>query len=484
MTKFLILTLPLVVGAGCTTLELERQAVNQSQSAADYRYHAALHCLATVAANPNTLPSYALLSNGITTVTDTGVASPLVNWSGAPEVFAFTTLAFTGSHTPMVLWTVSPVADDTQLEAIRCACRWVLEGPEQVGRDCVSILADPEDPVVAGVPGPHFGVLGRLGRLPHGWLHVGRLCDIPLGACYKDHCGDTWVWVMADGLEGLAGFTLVLQDISTLLVAPTDGTLPQNQTPPVFATLWIVENTVAKLDTVVIDLDPEPKGDKVTNVTVGQFVRWHNTDKARDLSVESDVKSLFSSDTIRHGGLSKAIAFDDSMYKGAGGNMDSIPNQVRISYTYAYTPKGKQPGKDQKKPKATIVLSPDPFRSLYSQTLVTRMDRVVRPECICNIEQRIRDRLGAQAQRALQNDPLEPVQITWDEWMRWTVPYQGQRTAAKPGAAVSTPITVPQGRAFIPPTVSLINAQGIRIGGPSNPEWLPVPNRVEPGPPR
>jgi hypothetical protein len=47
-------------------------------------------------------------------------------------------------------------------------------------------------------------------------LQVGRLKDVPLGACYKAHCGGTWVWVMPDGMAGLADFTLVLHDIATL----------------------------------------------------------------------------------------------------------------------------------------------------------------------------------------------------------------------------------------------------------------------------
>ena len=45
--------------AGCTTPSLERHAVTQIQTVTDFRYQATLRCLAMVAANHGTLPSYA-----------------------------------------------------------------------------------------------------------------------------------------------------------------------------------------------------------------------------------------------------------------------------------------------------------------------------------------------------------------------------------------------------------------------------------------
>jgi hypothetical protein len=46
---------------------------------------------------------------------------------------------------------------------------------------------------------------------------------------------------MPEGIDGLAEFTLVLQDIATLDVAPSDGTPPANITPQLFVTLWATE---------------------------------------------------------------------------------------------------------------------------------------------------------------------------------------------------------------------------------------------------
>ncbi len=461
MRKPFLLFLPLALaGVGCTAMSLERHAVNQSQSATDYRYRATLHALAMVAADPATLPSYALLSSGLAAVTDTGIVSTTSAWSGAPEVFASQALGITASRSPNLQWTVGPVADFTQLEAMRCACRWVLEGPEHLGPDCMHILADPE---VDHSPGPHFGVTERLNRLPHGWLHVGQLCDIPCGACYKDHCGDTWVWVMPDGTEGLADFTLVLQDIGTLNVV--DATAPANRTPPVLVTLWVVQKAfptskdaapagagrpkeAPNADVVVIPIDSDGgsiiyAGNREVSVTVGQVVVWQNRDKTKAHTATDESNLLFDSGAINAGGsFSKPVVFGDAMYKGAGGKGE---NPVRITY-------GSRADGD--KGSATIMLKPKTpqAKDFYPQTLVFRVDREVRPECQCEIEERMR--------RAMQ-EPVSAVDITWEDWMKWTKPYQGQRSSVKPGSVTAKPLTLPPDRLIAPPQ---INAMGVLLG--------------------
>src|SRR5205823_7673165 len=99
------------------------------------------------------------------------------------------------SRSPRLQWTVDPAADYTQLEALRCACRWVVYGPADACDHCPGILSDPEhDPM----PGPHFGVADRLARLPAGWLHVEKRHLAPAGACATGRYGDTCVWVMPE----------------------------------------------------------------------------------------------------------------------------------------------------------------------------------------------------------------------------------------------------------------------------------------------
>jgi len=484
-------------------MSLDRQTVSQIQSASDYRYQATLHALAMVAADPATLPSYALLSSGITSISDTGIVNPVSAWGGmgGPEIFRTEALGLTVAHSPQIQWTVSPVADYTQLEAMRCACRWVIEGPEQAGPDCAHILADPEADTS---PGSHFGVAERLGRLPQGWLHVGRLCDVPVGACYKDHCGNTWVWVTRDGMEGLAGFTLVLQDIATLNVAPSDGSLPANITPPLLVTLWVVQNALPdhkdsapaspsnqkekpKAD-VYINIVKTPagkveyrkEGDQVqrpVQVMFGQSVVWKNEDMIEHTSTSTrncDSNPLFNTYKIEPNGCySKVIVFDDAMFAKTCG---VTGGSVKLEYESAES-KGSI--------KATIELSAPAtdFKSLYSPTLVFRVDRVVRPEFRCKIEQRM---LGQIAQSAQQ-----PVPISWDEWMMWTTPYQGQRTSAKPGSSTTKPI-LPLPTRQVPAEVHLQKLrlveikQGVILPRPPTTtkqgETLPCPTPTEPTP--
>jgi hypothetical protein len=204
---------PAIASTGCTALSLERHTLNQIHSVADYRYREVMHCLAVVAHDPGALPPYGLLSAGTTRIADMETASSATQWSRAVQGFASETLALTLNRSPTESWTIIPVADYQQLEALRCACRWVTIGPERACSSCPGLLSSPEQD---HSPGIHFGVADRLARLPVGWLHVGCHKDVPAGCCYKAHCGDTWVWVMPDGMVGLSDFTLVLQDIATL----------------------------------------------------------------------------------------------------------------------------------------------------------------------------------------------------------------------------------------------------------------------------
>lgn len=198
---------------GCTTMSLERHTLEQIHSAVDCRNQQVLNCLATVAADGDALPSFALLSDGVTRVLDMGTVNANTTWTRAVASFATESLAGTLSRSPQGQWTVDPIVEHERLEALRCACRWALYGPERAGGEAPGLLSDAaHDPS----PGPHFGVADRLERMPKGWLHVGSLKDVPAGACVTAHCGDTWVWVMADGTAGLAEFILVLYDIATL----------------------------------------------------------------------------------------------------------------------------------------------------------------------------------------------------------------------------------------------------------------------------
>ncbi len=491
---FLLLSL-VMVGGGCVAPTLERHAVSQIQTVTDFRYQAALRCLATVAADPGNVPSYALLSNGSSIMQDTGVASTGTNWALAPlTVFKSEVLGFTGTHAPQAQWTVDPVTDHSQLKALRAACDWVLRGQDLSTLPSISILADPEDPCWSMVttdpdgetPAPHFGVARRLAQLPRNWLCLGRPCNVPGGACYSEQCGEAAVWVTRNGLEGLAQFTLVLQDIATLLVAPTDGSRPANITPPKLVTLWEVQNTTA--DTVDIDIKSE--NDKVvfrqegispkltaTVVIIGQSVTWHNYDRKAHTIVVSDKSDKFHVETRKieaYSGSgpapSDSILFDQTTYqKLSGTSATNAPAFAAMSDTIGVI-----------EPQTVVLTPPDP---LYSPTLVYRDDRVIKPQCVWEIEHRI--------QAALAANESQPVAIEMkDGWINtYTTQYQGDRTGVKPGSSTQKPVTPRPKPAPRVLTGEVVNAWGVRrgpifpVGPPMQPPIIKHPPEPIPTPP-
>jgi hypothetical protein len=236
--------LPLLGCTGCTSFALEQNTLDQIQSSAEYRYKATLSCIATVAANSDSLPSFCVFSGGSTRVQDMEMLTSTTLWTRALASFASETAMMSASRNTQPSWTLVPTADYTQLAALRSACQWILYGPERANMEFPGIL---DSPLQNPLPGPHFGVAERLRRLPCGWLGFGQLKDVPVAACYKSHCGDKWVWVTSEGMKGLADFTLVLLDIATLDV--NDG---YANSPPVLATLfrspWMFVLTKTYLD--------------------------------------------------------------------------------------------------------------------------------------------------------------------------------------------------------------------------------------------
>jgi hypothetical protein len=231
----LMLVLPAAASAGCTTFATERNAVAQGAISEELRYREVLDNLAMIADNPGTLPAYASMCTGTAQITDSGSLAATTIWAAKGAMGSGISGFFSQTASPGVNrtiiqnWTLDPAVVPEKLEAIRCACQWVVYGPEAVCPDCAGLLKSPDqDPS----PGRHFGVADRLAALPRGWLHVGALSDVPLQACYKAHHGTTWVWVTREGLQGLADFSLVIQSITRVYAnSPTLFAIPPPTAP-------------------------------------------------------------------------------------------------------------------------------------------------------------------------------------------------------------------------------------------------------------
>jgi hypothetical protein len=182
MQHHLFLTLiPALVCCGCTTAALKRHTLNQAASPTDIRYQEILDNLAMVARDPSTLPSYSSIFAGTAQITDSAQMASTTTFgpgSGAQVLNPQFTRATVGN------WTLDPINVPEKLEAMRCACRWVVYGREAACQDCAGLLASPQQ---APYPGRHFGVADRLAKLPQGWLNVGY--KAPMHARYKAHSG-------------------------------------------------------------------------------------------------------------------------------------------------------------------------------------------------------------------------------------------------------------------------------------------------------
>jgi len=230
--------------SGCTTLSLERHALTQTNSSVDLRYLETLNNLAQTAADPSALPTFASIYTGTVQVTDTEQVASTTVWQnlaymGNKEPTGLFSEAVTPQFNRTVLenWALDPISVPEKLEAMRLACQWVVCGPEAV-RDEAGLLLSPDNaPPNEPLPGRHFGVAKKLEKLPRGWLHVGRLKDVPACASYKAHSGDVWVWVLPDGIKGLADFSLLLLDVARINSnSPTLFNLPANPFPLTFET--------------------------------------------------------------------------------------------------------------------------------------------------------------------------------------------------------------------------------------------------------
>jgi hypothetical protein len=207
--------------SGCTTMALERHALRQGESATEIRYQEVMENLARVAHDPAALPAYSSIFVGTTQVTDSASLGSTTVWV-TRGVMGTTRGGFVAeTANPQIArnisenWALDPVMAPEKIEALRCACRWVIYGPEKACDSCPTLLLSPEED---HSPGRHFGVAQRLARLPACWVHVGRCKDVPAKALYKAHYEHTWVWVMPDGMQGLADFTLIFQDIARVQI--------------------------------------------------------------------------------------------------------------------------------------------------------------------------------------------------------------------------------------------------------------------------
>jgi hypothetical protein len=210
-------------------LSLERHAVAQAESASDLRYAEVMSNLARSAAEPSALPCYATIYTGSAQVSDTAGILSTTTWQRVTPALkdGFGAEGLSPSELRQVQqnWALDPVVHSSKLEAMRACAKWVIFGPQCLSTEEMSLLINPDN--APSGPARHFDVAERLANLPAGWLHVGRLRDVPACATHKAHYGTTAVWVEPAGRQGLADFCLTLQSIGRVNInSPSLFNLP------------------------------------------------------------------------------------------------------------------------------------------------------------------------------------------------------------------------------------------------------------------
>jgi hypothetical protein len=205
----------LLASGGCATQRaLSAHTISANITVADMYYEQVLNNVARFSANSAAMPSFSVVTAGTVNVQDSQGASVSPTYSptlsrglqggGALPILS---LLFGASLQRSLTenWSTAPVTDSDNLRRMRCAFQIVV-GRE--GDDC--------DQCKERLEGFFFGGTESYEcMLPKGWFHVGCKGDVPAGACYVGHHCDTYVWVMADDLDGLTRFTMTVLDIAT-----------------------------------------------------------------------------------------------------------------------------------------------------------------------------------------------------------------------------------------------------------------------------
>jgi hypothetical protein len=210
----ILTALPLLCGCA-TQRSLCTHTVQTTGTLTDLQYRMVLENVAMFVANPSAMPSVAVVNDGTVTVADQKTIN--ANATYAPtEVFSqqagaglpILSLLFNPSCSRSVTenWSLAPVTDMDNLRRIRCAFQLVVLGQETTDCDrCRDLLRR-----------FYLGETDRMDCMfPTGWFHAGCKKDVPRDACHVAHYGDTWVWVMPEGLEGLTRFTMTVIDLAT-----------------------------------------------------------------------------------------------------------------------------------------------------------------------------------------------------------------------------------------------------------------------------
>jgi hypothetical protein len=202
--------------SGCTHIALQKDTLRTASTLTDLQYQQVLDNVARFHANPDTVPSFAVVTSGTVSILDTGGAgvsptySPTLTFSqqggGALPILSLL-FPFTVSRALTENWSLTPITDADNLRHLRCAFRLLVLGEATPNyayctKQLKEFFAGEEADLADYYP-------------PRGWYGLGGKKDVPKEACYVGCHGDIYVWVTPEGMNGLATFTMGALDVAT-----------------------------------------------------------------------------------------------------------------------------------------------------------------------------------------------------------------------------------------------------------------------------
>lgn len=201
--------------SGCSTHRVLRQnTVAANITVSDIYYQQVLNNVACFASNPASMPSFSMVTAGTVNVEDQQGASfnptyspTLTRFSQGGGALPILSLLFGVSATRSVTenWSTTPVTDSDNIRRLRCAFQVIVGAGNSECDHCQDRL---KGFFVGGTESYEC-------MLPMGWYCVGGKEDVPKDACHVGQYGDTYAWVMPDGVDGLTRFTITVLDIAT-----------------------------------------------------------------------------------------------------------------------------------------------------------------------------------------------------------------------------------------------------------------------------
>lgn len=221
--------------AGCLHMPLKRNFLDQSSTISDIEHQQVIDNLAKFAANPASLPHFAIPDSGTTAMSAQGNGN--IEFSYTRVLFSGWKYSFGGNAQEQENWVLKPVNDPGRLRRLRCAFQLAVNAHPAVDHasDCYACIAElkkmgmvvdettrevlptptESSAKIEVVPDPEMRAATLNCNFPRDWYGVGCKKDVPKCACYVGRYCDTYVWVQPESMDEFTRFTLTVLTLAT-----------------------------------------------------------------------------------------------------------------------------------------------------------------------------------------------------------------------------------------------------------------------------